>query len=136
MAKHTHGSHLGSGVNVIRHKQRVQTALFPHSHNRKFLVPNRHIGPQIVSIAFKTLSTTFEFDRDVSGGDEVGWAVTLNGTPEAIVSVINGAPTDIVVNYAGGIIADDIRVTYDGTGVWADDNGAPLFPIDQSGVVV
>lgn len=40
MAKHTHGSHLG-GAHAIRARQRVQTALFPHSHNSKFIIPKR-----------------------------------------------------------------------------------------------
>lgn len=124
-------------MSLLRANQRTLTALFPHPSNTKYLIPKRVPGPVIVGIAFKTLSTTIEFDRDVSGGDEVGWAVTLNGTPEAIVSVINGAPTDIVVNYAGGIVADEIRVTYNGNGAWAADNGTgKVRPIDVTGVVV
>ena len=34
-----HGSHLRG--DVIRPRQRTQTALFPHSHNKRFLVPKR-----------------------------------------------------------------------------------------------
>ena len=130
-----HGSHFKG--DVIRANQRTQTALFPHSHNRRFLVPKRFPGPQILVIDFKTVSTVILFDRDISGGDETGWTVTVNGVPEAIISITQPAGDDISVNYALQVAGDDIRVTYDGNGAWAaDDLTGKVRPIDQSGVIV
>ena len=125
-------------MSFIRAQQRTLTALFPHQANKKYLVPKRTIGPKILIIDFKTVSTTFTFDRDVVGGDATGWALEINAAPVAIISVINGATDDqIVVSYALQVVTDAIRITYDGTGTaWADSKGATLKRIDVSGVIV
>ena len=123
MAKHTHGSHLG-GANVIRPRSRVQTALFPHSHNRRFLIPKRKQGPIIQAIIFKTISTTVEFDVDVTTGDAVGFTLFNNttGLAVAIVSAINGNANEIVVNYGAQTLVDNLTLTY-APGAWTSAVG-------------
>ena len=113
MGKHTHGSHLG-GANVIRARQRTQTALFPHSHNTKFLIPKRKQGPIIQSVIFKTISLTLAFDVDVAGGDAAGFTLFNNttGLAVAIVSAINGSSNEIVVNFGAQTLGDNLTLTY------------------------
>ena len=124
-------------MSFLRANQRTMTALFPHPGNPTHLIPKRFPGPVITEVAFKVTQTTVIYDRVISGGDASGWTVTINGVPEAVISVLNGAPTDIVVTYALQVIGDDIRVTYDGNGDWAADNGTgKVRPIDASGVIV
>ena len=124
-------------MSFLRANQRTMTALFPHQANRTHLIPKRVLGPVILTIDFKVVSSTFTFDRDTTGGDATGWGLEVNGAPVAIISVIQGVgDTEIVVNYALQVVADAIRITYDGTGVWADNNGVKLKPIDRSGVIV
>lgn len=124
-------------MSFIRAQQRTLTALFPHQANKKYLVPKRTLGPKVSLIAFKTASTTIEFDRDTTGGDEVGWAVEIDGVSEAVTSVIQGVgDTEIVVSYALQSVAAAIRVTYGGGGGWIDNNGAALKRLDLSGVIV
>jgi hypothetical protein len=123
MAKHTHGSHLG-GAQVIRARNRVQTALFPHSHNTKFLIPKRKQGPIIIAGIAKTVSTTITYDVDIAGGDAVGWTLFNRTTdlPVALVSVINGNTNEIILNYAAQTLGDLLTITYQ-PGAWTSARG-------------
>ena len=124
-------------MSFIRAQQRTMTALFPHQANKRYLVPKRTLGPKLILVSFKTTSVTLEFDRDVTGGDELAWAMEINGVSEAVISVVQGGfDTDIVVNYALQSVSDEARVTYGGGGLWADSKGATLKRIDVSGVIV
>jgi hypothetical protein len=135
MALHRHGSHLGG--TAIRARQRTQTALFPHSHNRKFLVPKRKQGPIIQAGIAKTVSTTITYDVDIAGGDEVGWTLfnVTTGLPVALISVISGNPNEIILNYALQTLGDQVTITYQ-PGAWTSAVGEVNGFIHDRAVVV
>ena len=124
-------------MSFLRHRQRVITALFPHQANKTHLIPKRSRSPKLLAVDFKTTSTTLTFDRDVTGGTAVGWAMEVDGAPVAVTTVLNGGTDDIIiVSYAIQTVTDPARVTYDGTGTaWLTSKGAPLKTIDESGVI-
>ena len=123
MAKHIHDSHLSG--NVIRARQRTQTALFPHSHNVKFLVPKRKQGPIIKEHIFKTIQTTVEFFIPVSGGTGAGYTLFNNTTGLFVVvnDAINGTPQQILIQHAVTTIGDKLTLTYKPSG-WTSAVGA------------
>ena len=107
-----HGSHLGG--DVIRSRQRTQTALFPHSHNRTHLVPKRKQGPIIQLEIFKTVSFSVQFDVDIAGGTGAGFTLFNNttGLAVAVIDAINGTPEEIIVSFAAQTVGDSMTVTY------------------------
>ena len=122
MAKHTHDSHLNG--TAIRARQRTQTALFPHSHNAKYLVPKRKQGPIIVLGIAKTVTVSIQWDIAITGGDAVGWTLfnETTGLPIAIISALNGTPNEVIVSYATQTLDDLITITYQ-PGAWTSVRG-------------
>ena len=118
----THDSHFKG--DVIRSRQRTQTALFPHSHNRTHLVPKRKQGPIIVLGIAKTVTVSIQWDVDISGGDEVGWTLfnETTGLPIVIVSAINGTPNEVILSFAAQTLDDLITITYE-PGAWTSARG-------------
>ena len=100
------------------------TALFPHPGNPTHLIPKRKQGPIIQAGIAKTISTTITYDVDVAGGDAVGWSLfnRTTGLPVALVSVINGATNEIVLNYAAQTLGDILTITYQ-PGAWTSARG-------------
>ncbi len=102
MAKHTHGSHLG-GAHVIRSRQRTQTALFPHSHNSRFLIPKRGTlaaVPDVVDTAEATAVATL-----AAANFTAQPITTANDAVIIIGNVISQSPAAGVLSTTFGTVA-------------------------------
>ena len=99
-------------MSFIRARQRVITALFPHQGNRTHIVPSRGPGPFVRRSIAKVSSMTLDFDRNVQGGDLLGFSLEINGTPEAVIAATNGLSNEIVVTFALQLVDDLVKVSY------------------------
>jgi len=77
---------------LIRPRQRVLTAIFPHNANRRYLIPKRSVGPALPESIF--VMTVGSNATPIYGWETtLGIGALVSGTPNIDGLVVDGART-------------------------------------------